>query len=61
MDDFYTPSTKGAARGGMLRLQLPLCDKTVTSEVAGDFSLPDYQPEIKRLLRVSATVQPPSH
>ena len=58
MDDFYTA---GAAGGGPLRLQLPICDKTVTSEVTGDFSLPDYQPEIKRLLRVSATVQPPSH
>ena len=61
MDDFYTPSTKGSMDGEVLRLQLPICDKTVTSEVAGDFSLPDYQPEIKRLLRVSATVQPPTH
>ena len=60
MDDFYTPSTKGTG-GDVLRLQLPICDKIVTSEVAGDFSLPDYQPEIKRLLRVSATVQPPTH
>lgn len=57
MDDFYTDG----ARGDTLRLQLPLCDKTLMHEVAEDFSLPDYQPEIKRLLRVSATVQPPTH
>ncbi len=59
MDDFYKAG--GVPGASPLRLQLPICDKTVTSEVAGDFSLPDYQPEIKRLLRVSATVQPPSH
>ncbi len=39
-------------------IQIPICDKTVTSELSGDFSLPDYQPEIKRLLRVSASVMP---
>ena len=44
----------------VMRMQLPICDRTVTSEVSSDISLPDYQPEIKRLLRVSATVQPPS-
>ena len=42
-------------------LQIPLCDKTVLTEVAGDFSLPDYQPEIKRLLRIRPCVLPPSH
>ena len=41
-------------------LQLPVADKTVTTELSGDFTLPDYQPEIKRLLRVSAAVLPPS-
>ena len=41
-------------------LQIPVCDKTVTSDISGDFTLPDYQPEIKRLLRVSASVLPPS-
>lgn len=44
----------------VMRMQLPICDRTVMSEVSSDISLPDYQPEIKRLLRVSATVQPPS-
>ena len=39
-------------------IQIPLCDKTVLTEVAGDFSLPDYQPEIKRLLRIRPCVLP---
>ncbi len=39
-------------------MQIPLCQKTVLTEVAGDFSLPDYQPEIKRLLRISPCVLP---
>ena len=38
---------------------LPICDKTLTQDVSGDFSLPDYQPEIKRLLRIGASVLPP--
>ncbi len=42
-------------------MQIPLCDKTVLCEVTGDFSLPDYQPEIKRLLRIRPCVLPPSH
>jgi hypothetical protein len=41
-------------------VQLPVCDKTALSEMSADFTLPDYQPEIKRLLRVSASVLPPS-
>ena len=46
------------ALGGCV--QLSLCDKTLNTELSGDFTLPDYQPEIKRLLRVSASVLPPS-
>lgn len=41
-------------------MQLPICDKSVNTELSGDFTLPDYQPEIKRLLRVTASVLPPS-
>lgn len=44
-------------RGG-IRVQAPICDRQIVSELSADFSLPDYQPEIKRLLRVSATVMP---
>ena len=40
------------------RVMLPLCDRTVTTDISGDFSLPDYQPEIKRLLRIRASVLP---
>lgn len=58
MEGLYTQSKQEAR---VLRVQLPICDTTVTNEVSGEVSLPDYQPEIKRLLRVSATVQPPSH
>lgn len=39
-------------------MQIPLCQKTVLTEVSGDFSLPDYQPEIKRLLRIRPCVLP---
>lgn len=41
-------------------LQVPLCNKTVSADIAGDFSLPDYQPEIRRLLRIGASLQPPA-
>ena len=33
-----------------------VCDKRVTKELSLDFTLPDYQPEIKRLLRIGAEV-----
>ena len=42
------------------RLQIPVSDKNIVTELSGDFILPDYQPEIKRLLRVGAVVLPPS-
>ncbi len=41
-----------------IRLQAPLQDRIVTGEVSGDFTLHDYQPPIKRLLRVEATMTP---
>lgn len=42
-----------------VRMQVPICDRRGTTELSADFSLPDYRPEIKRLLRVRATVLPP--
>lgn len=42
-----------------VRMQVPLCDRRGVTELSADFSLPDYRPEIKRLLRVRATVLPP--
>ena len=44
---------------GAVRVQVPICDKQTVTELSSDFSLPDYQPQIKRLLRVCATVSPP--
>ncbi len=41
-------------------LMLPASEKSVVSELSSDFSLSDYQPEIKRLLRVTASMLPPS-
>ncbi len=43
-----------------LRVQTLLCDKQEMSEVTAEVSLPDYRPEVKRLVRVSATVTPPA-
>ncbi len=45
---------------GSIKIQSPVCDKQVVTELTSDFSLPDYQPEVKRLLRVQATVSPPA-
>ena len=39
-------------------IQAPVGDRTVITELSEEFSLPDYQPEMKRLLRVRATVLP---
>ena len=41
-------------------MQVPINEKSVTTELSNDFILPDYHPEIKRLLRVSASVLPPT-
>lgn len=63
----YQPDKSGelfdgaSAQPDMEYMQIPLADKTVNTEVSGDFSLPDYQPEIKRLLKIGATVHPPTH
>ncbi len=40
--------------------QMPVCDKHLSIEVNSDFSLPDYQPEIRRLLSSRVCVLPPS-
>lgn len=42
-----------------VRIQETVCDKQIVTDLSSDFSLPDYQPEIKRLLHVRATVSPP--
>ncbi len=40
------------------RMQAPLGERQIVTELSEDFDLPDYQPEIKRLLRVQARVSP---
>lgn len=45
---------------GERELELLLSDRSVISELSSDFSLSDYQPEIKRLLRVTASMLPPT-
>lgn len=41
-------------------IQIPVGDRNITTELSGDFTLPDYQPDIKRLLKITASVLPPS-
>lgn len=41
-----------------VRLQAPLGERVIITELSEDLELPDYQPEIKRLLRVQAKVSP---
>ena len=39
-------------------IQIPMMQKSVTTELSEEFSIPDYQPEIKRILRVEARALP---
>ncbi len=39
---------------------MPLCRRTVNTDISEDFVLPDYHPEIRRVLCVREAVQPPS-
>ena len=39
---------------------MPLCESTVTQEVTGDYTLPDYQPEVRRVLHVGVQILPPA-
>ena len=48
---FATPITK---------TRVPVCDKSIVTELSDDFTLPDYRAEIRRLLRISATLPAPS-
>ncbi|MBE6558984.1 MAG: hypothetical protein E7661_08285 [Ruminococcaceae bacterium] len=65
MNDIYAqnlpPEALGdpSAQAADPTVQLPVCQKILTADLSGDFSLPDYQPEIKRLLRISVSTLPP--
>lgn len=53
MDNYIKDDNRGAW------VQTPICERQLVTDLTGDYSLPDYQPEIKRLLRIRATVMPP--
>lgn len=40
--------------------RVPVSDRVLTTELSEDFTLPDYQPEIRRLLRIDITLTPHS-
>lgn len=42
------------------RFRMPICDKTINTEISGDYTLPDYQAEIRKVLRVGVSVLPPT-
>ena len=52
-------SGKEAEPRGTVRMQAPLGERQIVTELTEEVELPDYQPEIKRLLRVQAKVMPP--
>ncbi len=63
MNDSYNmnipPESYHSPVGEQAGVQLPVCRRTLTTDLSGDFSLPDYQPEIKRLLRVGVSIPSP--
>ena len=42
------------------RIQAKICDKNLTDEISNDYTLPDYQPEIRRVLKITAAPMPPA-
>ena len=42
------------------RFRLPICDKIINTEISNDYTLPDYQAEIRRILRVGVSALPPA-
>ena len=45
-----------SANGG--RLMLPICNRIITSEITNDYTLPDYQPEIRRVIAINENIAP---
>lgn len=45
---------------GACYVTMPVCRKMTTAELSGDYTLPDYQPELRRLLYVSGKALPPA-
>ena len=42
------------------RLSMPMCQRVVNSDIAEDFTLPDYYPEIRRVLYVKEDIPVPA-
>lgn len=41
-------------------LAISVCERSVSGEITTEYSMPDYEPEVRRLLRVNAVILPPS-
>ena len=39
---------------------MEMCDRKIASEISNDYSLPDYMPEIRRILHIDVNVLPPA-
>ena len=49
---------KGEFTPGTLRL--PVCRRQLVNDLAEELTLPDYQPAVNRLLRITPVVTPPA-
>lgn len=49
-----------SSKTDMKYLTAPVCEKSFVTEASGDFTLTDYQSEIRRILHVVPTVLPPA-
>ena len=45
---------------GTRRIKMPVCNKFVTTELSNDYILPDYQPEIRKVLGITSEILPPA-
>lgn len=41
---------------GFKRIFMPMCDRRVASDVSNEFTVPDYKPEIRRILHVNPVI-----
>ena len=42
------------------KITLQICEKSIGGEINAEISMPDYEPEIRRILRVGVTLTPPA-
>ncbi len=52
--------SKGALMGDIKGTRMPVSDKLMINEISSEHTLPDYQPEIRRILHIGATVMSPA-